>query len=85
MFAPMTRITPGMSNVFAPSLKEQGFQLGIEFLGPKTLRDGHRYPFINTLREMMQLAADIGTGNVGLLLDAWHHYTSGGALEVRPK
>ena len=30
---------------------------------------------------MLELAAAIGTGNVGLLLDAWHLYTSGGALD----
>ena len=29
----------------------------------------------------MRLAGDIGTGNVGLLLDAWHLYTSGGTLD----
>ncbi|HXF64703.1 MAG TPA: sugar phosphate isomerase/epimerase family protein [Caldilineaceae bacterium] len=65
----------------AQTLKEQGCRLGIEFLGPKTLRAGHPYPFISTLPEMMQLATDIGTGNVGLLLDAWHLYTSGGSLD----
>ncbi len=27
---------------------------------------------------MLRLAADIGTGNVGLLLDAYHQYTGGG-------
>jgi sugar phosphate isomerase/epimerase len=30
---------------------------------------------------MMELAEAIGTGNVGLLLDAWHLYTSGGEIE----
>jgi sugar phosphate isomerase/epimerase len=29
---------------------------------------------------MMDLARAIGTGNVGLLLDAWHLYTSGGEV-----
>ena len=29
----------------------------------------------------MKLADAIGTGNVGLLLDAWHLYTSGGSLD----
>jgi sugar phosphate isomerase/epimerase len=29
----------------------------------------------------MELAEAIGTGNVGLLLDAWHLYTSGGSME----
>jgi sugar phosphate isomerase/epimerase len=30
---------------------------------------------------MMNLAEAIGTGNVGLLLDAWHLYTSGGSID----
>ena len=30
---------------------------------------------------MLEMAAAIGTGNVGLLLDAWHLYTSGGSLD----
>ena len=29
----------------------------------------------------MELANAIGTGNVGVLLDAWHLYTSGGTVE----
>jgi sugar phosphate isomerase/epimerase len=55
--------------------------LGIEFLGPETLRTAHSYSFIHTLDEMMELAGEIGTGNVGLLLDAYHLYTSGGEIE----
>jgi sugar phosphate isomerase/epimerase len=30
---------------------------------------------------MLELCADIGTGNLGLLFDAWHWYTSGGAWD----
>jgi sugar phosphate isomerase/epimerase len=30
---------------------------------------------------MMEFAAALGTGNVGLLLDAWHLYTSGGSID----
>lgn len=64
----------------AQVLADNGCRLGLEFLGPKTLRDRFKYPFIHTLGEMMDLARDIGTGNVGLLLDAWHLYTSGGSV-----
>ncbi len=66
----------------AEVLREHGCSFGIEFLGPKSLRTGHKYEFIYTLDGMMKLAADIGTGNVGLLLDAWHLYTSGDGLEA---
>jgi sugar phosphate isomerase/epimerase len=65
----------------AQVLKTHGCRLGLEFLGPKTIRDRYKYPFVHTLREMMELAGSIGTGNVGLLLDAWHLYTSGGSVE----
>jgi threonine dehydrogenase-like Zn-dependent dehydrogenase len=44
------------------------------------LRDGKRYPFIHTLGEMLAMAAEIGP-NVGVLLDCWHWYTSGGTVE----
>ncbi|MBN1933375.1 MAG: sugar phosphate isomerase/epimerase [Anaerolineae bacterium] len=66
----------------AQVLKEQGCVLGIEFLGPKTIRDRFTYPFVYTLGGMMDLAHEIGTGNVGLLLDAWHLFTSGDGLDV---
>jgi sugar phosphate isomerase/epimerase len=62
----------------AAVLAEYDCKLGIEFIGPQTLRDGHKFPFIYTLEGMMELAQAIGTGNVGLLLDVWHLYTSGG-------
>jgi sugar phosphate isomerase/epimerase len=65
----------------AEVLMQHDCRLGIEFLGPKTLRSPHRYGFIHTLQEMMSLAAEIGTGNVGLLLDVWHLYTSGGSID----
>jgi sugar phosphate isomerase/epimerase len=65
----------------AAVLKEHGCRLGIEFIGPKTLREGREYEFIYTLEGMMSLADAIGTGNVGLLLDAWHLYTSGGSVD----
>lgn len=64
----------------AQVLADHGCSFGIEFLGPKTLRDGHEYEFIYTVGQMMNLAAAIGTGNVGLLLDAWHLFTGGGTV-----
>jgi sugar phosphate isomerase/epimerase len=62
-------------------LKDNGCSLGLEFLGPKTLRDGHAHEFIYTLTGMLEMAEAVGTGNVGLLLDAWHWYASGGDLD----
>jgi sugar phosphate isomerase/epimerase len=65
----------------AQVLADNGCCLGVEFLGPQTIRDRVKFPFLYTLGEMMDMAADIGTGNVGLLLDAWHLYTGGGTID----
>ncbi len=65
----------------ADILKAYGVWLGLEFVGPWTLRQGHRYDFIHTMDGLRALAAAIGTGNVGLLLDAFHWYTSHGTLD----
>ncbi len=62
-------------------LKDQGLRLGLEFVGPKTSRARARHPFIHDQKGMMELASAIGTGNVGLLLDSWHWYTSHGTAE----
>ena len=62
-------------------LAEYGCSLGLEFIGPKTLRVGKKYEFVYTMGGMLELCDAIGTGNMGLLLDAWHWYTSHGTLD----
>jgi sugar phosphate isomerase/epimerase len=64
----------------AAILRDRGIRFGLEFLGPKTLRDGHKYEFIHTMDGMLALCQEIGTGSVGLLLDAFHWYTAGGTM-----
>ena len=44
-------------------LANHGCRLGIEFLGPKTIRDGFEYEFIHTLPGMIELCDAAGTGN----------------------
>jgi sugar phosphate isomerase/epimerase len=65
----------------AKVLRDNDIQLGLEFVGPRTSRARYRFPFICTQHGMMELAEAIGTGNVGLLLDSWHWYTSHGTVE----
>lgn len=65
----------------AKILADHNCRLGLEFVGPKTLRDKFRFPFAYTQKEMMGLCKDIGTGNMGLLLDSWHWHTSYGTLD----
>jgi len=58
-----------------------GINFGLEFIGTKTLRDGHKFEFIHDMPEMLRLCFEIGTGNAGLLLDSWHWHTSGGTVD----
>ena len=59
---------------------DHGIRFGIEFIGPQTLRPADQHDFIYNMEGMLELAAACGTGNVGLLLDVWHLYTSGGSV-----
>lgn len=65
----------------AQILADYGCRLGLEFIGPKTLRAPRTHNFIHTMDGMLALGAAIGTGNVGLLLDLFHLYTSHGDLD----
>lgn len=65
----------------AQILADYGCRLGLEFVGPKTLRSSRQYNFIHTMDGMLALGAAMGTGNVGLLLDLFHLYTSHGSLD----
>jgi sugar phosphate isomerase/epimerase len=65
----------------AQILQEHGIRLGLEFVGPKTLRTTRKYLFVYTLDGMMALCSALGTSNMGLLLDIFHLYTSHGTLD----
>lgn len=65
----------------AEVLRDHGCRLGLEFIGPKTIRVGQKYEFIWTMYGMLELCNAIGTGNMGLLLDCWHWYTAHGTLD----
>jgi sugar phosphate isomerase/epimerase len=65
----------------AALLKENGIRLGLEYVGPRTLMVSKRYPFIHTMAEARDLISEIGTGNVGLMLDTYHWWTAGDTEE----
>jgi sugar phosphate isomerase/epimerase len=65
----------------AQILADYGCRFGLEFVGPRTMREGHKYPFIATIDGALELGRLLGTGNTGLLLDCWHWYTSHGTVE----
>lgn len=64
----------------ADILARHHIRLGLEFIGPKTLRDSQKHPFIHTMADMLDLGRQIGP-NVGILLDAFHWYTSHATLD----
>ena len=60
-------------------LQRSNIRLGLEFLGPLYMRTGERspYQFIYRLDETVALAKECGP-NIGVVLDAWHWFHSGG-------
>lgn len=60
----------------AKVLHDHGIRLGLEYVGPKTLRDAKRYAFVSTLEETRALIDEIGQPNVGIILDSFHWYTA---------
>lgn len=69
----VTRLRPA-----AQILADHGIRFGLEWVGPRTLRYTKKHPFIHTMDGALALGAAIGTGNMGLLVDAWHIYTARG-------
>ncbi len=57
-------------------LGDYGLRFGMEYVGPKTSWTKLRYPFIHSMAETKDLIAEIGTDNVGFVLDSWHWYTA---------
>lgn len=72
----VSRLRPG-----AQILADHGIRFGLEFVGPRTLRDSRTHPFVYSIDGMLALCAAIGTGNMGLLVDLFHIFTSHGANE----
>lgn len=56
-------------------------RLGLAFDGKTKAREGKEYEFIHSLDALAQLASGVGAPNVGLVLDSFHLYASGGAIE----
>jgi len=62
-------------------LNEFNIRLGLEFVGVYHLRKHGKYPFIWTMEETLDWIEAIGEPNVGLLLDAYHWYTTGASTK----
>ncbi|MFP3895860.1 MAG: sugar phosphate isomerase/epimerase family protein [Anaerolineales bacterium] len=59
-------------------LGEYDMRYGLEFVGPKTSREGNPNPFIHDIDGLLELIRAVDAENLGFLLDSYHWYTSGG-------
>ena len=64
----------------AAVLADSDCRLGFEFIAPLHQRSGYTHQFIYDLIGTRTLIAATGASNLGILLDAYHLYTSGGSL-----
>lgn len=60
----------------AQILNAYGMRLGLEYVGPHHLRTQWKHPFIWDMQSTLDWIDAINEPNVGLLLDAYHWYTS---------
>ncbi|HEY6737883.1 MAG TPA: sugar phosphate isomerase/epimerase family protein, partial [Actinopolymorphaceae bacterium] len=62
-------------------LTAAGVRFGLEYVGPKTFWSTEPYPFVHTLAELLELIAEVGGDNVGVVLDTFHWYTAGETVD----
>jgi sugar phosphate isomerase/epimerase len=79
-FAQNTAIQVERLRAITDVLAEFGCRLGLEPIGPRTLRVGARYEFVHSIPMALELFEAVDCPNVGLLLDCYHWYTSHGTL-----
>ena len=60
----------------AKVLGDHGCRLGLEWVGPKTIRAG-KTEFLWRMDQLLDMEADMGQPNVGLLVDSFHWFTAG--------
>ncbi len=80
-FDEMFALLRGRLTRVAAVLAEHDVRLGLEFIGPPRSRAGRTHEFIHTMDGMLELIDAVGAANLGLLLDSWHLYTSGGQMD----
>lgn len=76
-YAENFKLTTKRLRLICEVLKEYEISLGLEFIGPRVMLSMFKHLFINTIEGTLELCDAVGTGNIGLVLDAHHCYTSG--------
>jgi sugar phosphate isomerase/epimerase len=59
----------------AKVLNDYGSRLGLEWVGPKTSRT-RKHDFIYRMDQVLDMEADMGQPNLGLLVDSFHWFTA---------
>jgi len=76
------RLTSRRLEACAPLLRAGGLRVGLEFIGAFGLRRVRRRDFVHTLEGVRCLVAAAGCEDlVGLKLDSYHWWATGGSLE----
>lgn len=75
------RILRDRTAVLAERAEPHGIAIGLEFLGLRTYQLEVPHPFINNVPDTIAMLRETGRPNVGLILDSYHYFTSGGDLE----
>ncbi|MBI1899842.1 MAG: sugar phosphate isomerase/epimerase [Planctomycetia bacterium] len=63
------------------ALEPHGVRLGLEFQAAPALRRDKAFEFISTQDALLKLIDTVGSGSVGLVLDVWQLYVSGGMID----
>ncbi len=66
--------------ILAERAEPHGIAIGLEFLGLRTFRLEEPHAFINNVPDTIEMLRETGRPNVGLILDSFHYFTSGGDL-----
>ena len=74
------RILRDRTGILAERAEPHGVAIGLEFLGLRTFRLDEPHAFINNVPDTMTMLRETGRPNVGLILDSFHYFTSGGDL-----
>ena len=74
------RILRDRTGILAERAEPHGVAIGLEFLGLRTFRLDEPHAFINNVPDTVTMLRETGRPNVGLILDSFHYFTSGGDL-----
>ena len=67
-------------NAIYKVLNDNGINYGLEFMGPKTIRDNFKYEFIHSLIGILSLTNEVDS-SIGFVFDTIHWYCSGSNLD----